>query len=95
MVHGFDVLCDELKALIKRQKGLGDKVRYALTWYSEKTDQKVVTSKELSEVFGIDFKQTKVNASLATTANAISQSGWSYEPSTRGKYSKPHTWTKT
>ena len=94
VVDGFDVMCDELKALIKRQKGLGNKVRYALTWYSEKTDHKVVTSKELSGVFGIDFKQTKVNASLATTAKAISQLGWLYEPATRGKYGKPHTWTK-
>ena len=91
----FDVLCDELKALIKRQKGLGDKVRYALTWYSEKTDQQVVTSKELSEVFGIDFKRAAVKASLETTAQVISQSGWSYKPATKGKYGKPHTWTKT
>ena len=94
VVDGFDVMCDELKALIKRQKGIGNKVRYALTWYNEKTDQKVVTSKELSEVFGLDFKQTKVNASLETTAQAITQLGWSYKPSSRGKYGKPHTWTK-
>ena len=95
VLGGFDVNCGELVAAIKRQTGIGFKVTWALSWLKMKTNRQIISSKELTEEFGLDFTQGGTKKKLLEIATTLERTGWVYSPAIHGKPPKPHTWTRT